>query len=327
MKVGVVGTGFMGKTHLEALSRCGIVSPCICDANFENAKQLAEVYQGVAYADFEDMINKEKLDCVDICVPTPAHYPLVMRALEKNIPVLCEKPFAQTAEMAAEMVKKAKEKNCPLMVAHCLRFHKPYLFLKKAIEDKRFGELRYLNLYRHSTKPLWSVGSWLENYEISGGAVVDLHIHETDMVVFLLGVPSEVTTLGDYTQCSTLYHYKDKNLAVSAQSSWRSSCDFPFTSGFDAIFEKATVTLKGDEFTVITDEKTKMDMIETEKYPEYIQSNDFYENEIRYFISNVTKNDFKHCPPVESYCSTKTVLTELESMIQKKTISVECNLE
>lgn len=320
MKIGIVGSGYMGKTHINAYKNCGVNEFFVCDTNLENAQKLANEFNGTAFDDFDKMLDSVKLDAVSICVPTPLHNPLAIKALEKGVAVLCEKPFASSVEAAAEIVEKAKATGTPLMVAHCLRFGKPYVYLKNVIKEGRFGKLLSLNMERHSTMPMWSAGSWLDNMKKSGGAVVDLHVHETDIAVFLFGAPSAVTTVGDYKQCSTLYHYED--IAVSAQSSWRAIKNYPFKSGYDANFEKATVHYDGSNVTVITEDGLNDTVLKEESFSEYMKSEDFYTNEICYFINQLKNGDFKHSPYEESLLSIKTVFSELESVLTKKTVSV-----
>ncbi len=320
MKIGIVGSGFMGQTHIEGYKNCGIKDFCVCDTNLENAQKLAEKYNGKAYADFDQMLENEKLDAVSICVPTPLHNPLAIKALEKGIAVLCEKPFASSNEEAEEIVNKSKETGTPLMVAHVLRFWKPYYLLKKAIEDGRYGKILALSMKRHSTAPLWGAGNWLMDAKKSGGAVIDMHTHETDIAVFLFGKPKFVTTVGDYMQCSTVFGYD--NVGVDAQSSWRKPKEYPFTSGFDANFEDATIVFDGQNVVVYTD-KVITDIIEKESFPEYLSSDNIYQNEIFYFLQNLEKGEFPYCPIEESLTTIKLGYAERESVETKKCVEID----
>ena len=321
MNIGIIGSGFMGKTHIECYKNCGVKNLFICDTNLSNAQKLATEYGGKAFSSFDELLNTVKLDAVSVCVPTPLHEPLALKALERGVAVLCEKPFAATVEAANRLVEKAKETKTPLMVAHCLRFMKPYICLKQAIKDGRYGAILSLNMYRHSTMPLWSEGSWLANMEKSGGAVVDLHIHETDMAVFLFGVPRAVTTVGDYKQCSTVYLYN--GVGVSAQASWRKIANYPFTSGFDANFENATLRFDGNGLFLLDGKGEYNDLLQKENYPEFVKSDNAYENEIRYFLSGLKTGEFDYCPTSESVMSTKTAYAELQSVKSGKTIEIK----
>lgn len=321
MKIGIVGSGYMGQTHIEAYKNCGVKELYVCDTNLENAQKLAQKYGGKAYGDFNQMLDEVKPDAVSICVPTPLHNPLSIAALEKGVAVLCEKPFASSSEEAEEIVNKAKQTGTPLMVAHVLRFMKPYYYLKKCVEDGRFGKLLSLSMKRNSTAPLWSAGNWLMNIEKSGGAVIDMHTHETDMTVFLFGKPKSVTTVGSYLHCSTVYEYEE--VGVDAQSSWRKPKTYPFTSGYDANFEEATVLFDGENVVVYKCEQIIKDALENEGCPDYINNADPYQNEICYFLSNLKSNKFDYCSIEESLITIKTGYAELESIKTKKTVEID----
>ncbi len=322
MKIGIVGSGFMGKQHLASWQKNGVKDFCICDSNIENAKALAESCNGTAYGDFDEMLEKAGLDAVSICVPTAFHHSFAIKALEKGVAVLCEKPFAPDEKLSQEIVDKAKETGTPLMVAHCLRFSKNYIYLKKAIEDGRFGKLLALDMHRHSTMPLWSVGSWLENVQKSGGAVLDMQIHEIDFVISVFGAPTAITAQGDFMQCLTVYHFDDVSAAVSSHTSWRAPKNFPFTATFDANFEKASIVCDGANLTVYDGENAITDAIEKETFEDYIISDDPYDNEIRYFIDNLENKSFEFCDPSQAVLAIKTAKTALKSIQEKKIISL-----
>lgn len=322
MKAGIIGAGFIGQEHLRAMQQCGITEICICDRNEEQARQTAALCNGTVYTNYKAMLQTENLDFVSVCTPTSSHYAMTMDALEAGVAVLCEKPFCNTAEEAATMIAKAKEKRVLLMVGHCLRFGKTYAYLKKCVEDGRFGKLRALTLFRHSTVPTWSTDDWLRNNALSGGAVVDLHIHETDMAVFLLGVPQAVTAVGGYEQCATVYHYADTPMAVSAQSSWRPVTTYPFTGGYDANFEQATILCKGDELKVYTQEGLNEGALATESFPSYITDEGFYVCEMRYFLECLSTGEAPYCPPEDSALSLKVVHAERDSLLQQKTLPI-----
>lgn len=320
MKAGIVGSGFMGKQHLASLQKCGVKDFCICDSNFENAKALADTCGGTAYADFDEMLEKEMLSCVSICVPTAFHKPLAIKALEKGVAVLCEKPFAPDEKDAQEIVDKSRETGTPLMVAHVVRFFKQYIYLKNAIKDGRFGKLLALDMHRHSTMPLWSAGSWLEKVEKSGGAVHDMQIHEIDYIISIFGVPRAITAQGDYMQCITVYHYDNFDGALSSHTSWRPHKNLPFTATYDANFENASVIFDGAEITVYDGENTITDVLENEPFADYIFSDDPYDNEIRYFLDNIENGSFPYCDAQDAVAAIKTARTSLKSIKEKKRI-------
>ncbi len=323
MRVGVIGTGNMGREHLRALAECGIMNPVVCSVDENAAKELANKYEGIAYTDYKEMLEKEKLDFVTVCVPTPSHYEIAVNVMKKGVSVLCEKPFASNCEQADEMVRIAKENNVVLMVGHCVRFDKAYIYLKNILADNRFGRILSLSMYRHSSIPRWSANGWMNNFEVSGGAVLDLHIHETDIITYLLGKPESVTTLGDYCHCSTLYNFGN-GVNVDAQASWRPMDVYSFRSGYDACFEKATIIYKDKKMQVVLKDGTTLDNeIANEKFADYIISDNAYDCEMRYFIDSVKAKRQEYCKPETSLQSLKITFAEIESIKQNgKTIEL-----
>lgn len=320
LKVAVIGTGFMGKKHLDVLKNA-VNSIVICSTDEKTGKELAKEHNAIFYTDYREMFEKEKLDFVSVCLPTNLHYEITMYAFEHGVNVLCEKPFASTYAQAEEMVKTAQEKNLLLMVGHCCRFSKLYEYLKHCIDDNRFGKLKYLNLFRHSERPLWSVGGWLADMKISGGVVMDLHIHDTDLIYNFLGAPQNVYTTGDDYAISTTYTYPD-NISATTSGSWRNVKDFPFTAGYDAVFDNASVIMVNDKVTLYTDGKSE-NPIQTEEFSEFFASDEMMENEIKYFCHCVANKYYPEiCPPTDSLKALLIGLSESKSLNENSTIKI-----
>src|SRR5262245_3109312 len=97
-KVGVVGTGFMGRTHLEALCRLGSVEiEAVAGTSLEKAQQLASGFPvNRATGDYREIVNDPSIDAVHVCTPNAQHFPIAEAALRAGKHVLCEKPLATT---------------------------------------------------------------------------------------------------------------------------------------------------------------------------------------------------------------------------------------
>lgn len=318
--VAVIGLGYMGKRHLEIWHQLD-VRVVLCSRDENSSREYAETYGCPVYTDYTELLEKEEPDAVVICLPTAMHYETVKQALERGIAVLCEKPFTTDSKEAEELCLLAEEKNALLMVGHVVRFSRAYAYLKRCIEEQRFGALKMLEMHRHTMQPNWSVGNWLADVAHSGGAAKDLHIHETDILCHYLGIPRSVLCTGDYTACTTVYTYPDYP-AVSASASWRNVPDYPFTAGYDAVFENAVVRFADVAVTLYKDGDVSYPLLQ-EDFPQYLRSENALENEIVYFYHClITGEKPMLCPPRESLDAMRINEAELCSLQSRRPVSL-----
>lgn len=307
----VIGSGFMGKTHADVLKNV-VENLIICSNDEENGKALAESTGAKFYGDYITMLENEQIDFVSICLPTHLHHYGVMEAAKRKINILCEKPFASNALQAKEMVDAAKENNVLLMVAQPLRFCMYYEYLRKVVKDKRFGKLISIDLYRHSSKPKWSVGNWLNDSEKSGGVICDLHIHETDITTSIFGIPQKVYTRVYKGICHSSFIY-DNNKIINTSSSWQNVEDM-FEAGYDAVFENASIRHRDECITVRIGNET-FNPMDSENFSD-VFGEDMYENEIRYFCKCLTEGTGTPlCPAEESSMIMKINEVEIKSAL------------
>lgn len=314
----VIGSGYMGIQHIPILDKL-VENVILCTLDEVKGNELAEKYNCKLYTDYKEMIEKEQIDFVSVCLPTPLHHEVTMYALDKGINVLCEKPFASNPAQAKEMIEKANKEKLLLMVGHLCRFQKPWEFLRRCINDNRYGKLIYLTMCRHSVSPKWSVDGWLENAEKSGGTVKDLHIHDTDLIVNFLGVPENVYTTGTPFASNTVYTYPG-NVSVTASASWRNNASqYPIDYNFDAVFENGTIKSTDDGVTLYSGDELINGIDEKEEYPEYFNTETSLTGEIAYFVDcliNGTKPEI--CMPEDTLLSMCVNEAEFTSLKTKK---------
>ena len=318
--VAVVGMGYMGKRHTSVWQQLG-VRIVLCSRDASACQGYADAYGTPVYTDYLTMLEQEKPDAVSICLPTAMHYEAVKAALERGVAVLCEKPFTSETDEARELCSLAEEKDVLLMVGHIVRFTRAYAYLKRCIKDKRFGALKMLEMHRHAPMPAWSTGSWLTDIARSGGAAKDLHIHESDIICHYFGVPQSVFCVGDYTACTTIYTFED-NPAISASASWRDIPEYPFTVGYDAVFEKAAVRYRDFTVTLNDGDELKYPLL-AEDFPAYLGSDNALENEIVYFLRCLREHRKPRlCPPEHSLAAMRINKAELRSLESRMPVRV-----
>lgn len=244
VRVGLVGAGFMGGMHANCYAQIPNAElVAVGDVTPGKAKELAKQHGAKAYTTAAGVMRQE-IDIVDICLPTYMHAQYTCRAARKGLNVVCEKPMALKMRDANRMVRTVKETGVKFMVAHVIRFWPEYQVLKEYVDNGSLGKLLVLSLVRVSPRPTWAWENWLQNAELSGAALVDLHVHDADFVRYLCGEPERVETVGtkkeggwDYV--FTSYHYPDK--AVSAEGGWNLPPEYPFQMAYRAVFEEGTL--------------------------------------------------------------------------------------
>jgi predicted dehydrogenase len=193
------------------------------------------------YIDYNDLLANPEVDLVDICLPTTQHLEVALAALKSGKHVLCEKPLARTSAEGQKIADAAKNAKGFFMPAMCMRFWPQWSWLKKAVDEKRYGKVLSATFRRVASMP----GGWYKDGRISGGAALDLHIHDTDFVQHLFGMPKAISSRG-YTKTSgeidhlTTHFIYDNIPLVSAEGGWTLAAGFGFSMRYTVNFENAT---------------------------------------------------------------------------------------
>ena len=326
LKVAVVGAGFMGTMHRNVYSQLRDVEVvAVVDGEEEKARKIASGAK--VYANMEDMLEKEGPELVDVCLPTYLHAEYVVKAAEAGAHVLCEKPMAMNLDQADRMIEAVEKAGVRFMVAHCIRFWPEYVAFKELLDSGSLGKLKSLSLVRLSPTPTWSWDGWLMGASRSGSAALDLHIHDTDYVLYLLGTPKAVWSKGTWmgdgcVHISTLYDYGD-GPTVSAEGGWDMPSNYPFHMDFWAAFERGAVDMSS-----LRQPTMKVYPGDGEPYPPELPKPDLegvqaggnisemggYFNEIKYFVDCILGGRRPEVvTPRDARESLRIVLAEMES--------------
>ena len=238
LKVGIIGAGFMGKLHAACYPHVKDAQLVrVADIDFDRAQEIAKIHNTSATRNPDEIIADPEVDIVDVCVPTYLHAEYVIKAAQAGKHVLCEKPIALNMEDAERMITAAQDANVKFMVAHVVRFWPEYKKLKEIYDSKELGNLISLTMTRLAAFPS---SSWYSDPKKSGGAMLDLHIHDADFLLYLLGKPRGVFTQGTVNHVMTIYSYPEVKM-VTAEGGFIPSSKFPFRMAFRAVFEQGTV--------------------------------------------------------------------------------------
>ena len=261
VNVGIIGLGFMGVTHFKGYknipdARIVAVSDSIekrltgdwrdIKGNIGEAGGIQDLSGIATYKEVDRLLADPAVQLVDICLPTSAHRDVSIRALQAGKHVICEKPMAVNLKDADAMLAAAKKAKRKLFIAQVLRFFPEFAYVAECIADGRYGKLRGAHFKRVISMPDWLTGDWIKNAKLSGGPMLDLHVHDSDFIAHTLGMPKRVTSQGIVsggvvTYVVSQYAFGTKNIVVTAQSGAVAAKGLCFEHGFDVYFEHGTL--------------------------------------------------------------------------------------
>ncbi len=328
LKVGLIGNGAIAAVHLSAYKRfyeageIEVVAVCdVCPERLEK-EYLSCFADARTYTDVNEMLQAEQgqLDFVDICVPTFLHSEVAIKAMEAGFDVMSEKPMARTVAQAEEMIAASKRTGKRLMIAYCNRFYSGAKEIKRMIEEKPYGRAVSAYFRREGGDgKIFPFGwnNWFYDAELSGGALLDLHIHDVDMIRMMFGMPKAVSTTaasyltkGGYDLLSTNFMFED-GLFVNATCDWFTSANRHDTRVIRVNFDDGYVHLdRSPDRNVFM--AVSRDGVETD-LSDKIAFDSYYE-EIKYFASLIREGrELDYNFPEESIDSVKIVMAEMES--------------
>ena len=271
INVGLIGLGAMGVKHFGIYKMLPNVKVCaIADMDLArlkgdisqvrlNGQKIAEDSLDLTgikvFSNANELIdNMPNLDMIDICLPTVLHPKLIRDGIKGNLAVFCEKPLCLNFSEADELLAEIKNSKIPFNLGLCVRMNPPYLHAYQYIKSGRAGKIHSAIFRRFSPR----LKGWFVSEEKTGGALLDLHIHDVDFINFLFGCPDAVTASGirntlssnsGIDQVSAVFHYSNGPMVV-AEGGWAAAIDTTFDRNFLIIGEKATLQLNHEGYKI-----------------------------------------------------------------------------
>jgi len=304
----LIGFGFMGRKHLEVYR---VLPDSVVVGIVDIRGELPDGPDGIpVFGDFSSALEKLDFMAVDICLPTDLHREIAIQAFAAGKHVFCEKPIALTRDDALAMTEAARASGLQFMVGHCIRFWPEYQELKRLVATCEHGRLLSLSLERRTGRPDYSAGDWVNQPERCLGAALDLHIHDTDFLLHLLGKPDAVSSQGiqdqtGWSSIATRYTYGSR--LVTASGAWNYPSKWGFQMRFSAVFEHAALDYDSrSELTLTTKNEAP------KKVP--VPATDGYFNELAYFVACLEQGGTVTISTGDqATLSLGVVLTEIES--------------
>ncbi|MFW6598508.1 Gfo/Idh/MocA family protein [Propionibacteriaceae bacterium Y2011] len=192
LRAGVVGLGWAGQQHMAAYAQLpGVELVALAGQEPEQLATLAQTY-GVAdtFADAEAMLATAELDVVSLATPTALHAPMSIKALDAGVHVLCEKPMAENAARAREMVAAATANDRVLDVTFNKRRGREVTALHQLATDGLLGRIYYVKCGWLRRTGIPGLGSWFTQQAMAGGGpMMDIGVHVLDMALHVMGEP------------------------------------------------------------------------------------------------------------------------------------------
>jgi predicted dehydrogenase len=191
----VIGSGFIGTVHIEALRRIGVPVRGLLGSSRERAQQRADrLGVGHAYGSLDELLDDDAIEVVHVTSPNNMHFPQVKQILAAGRHVICEKPLAMTADESAELVRLAHESGKVCAVNFNIRFYPLNQHLRETIADGGLGSVRLVTgHYFQDWLLLETDWNWRLEPEHGGAlrAVGDIGSHWLDLTSFVTGLRVE----------------------------------------------------------------------------------------------------------------------------------------
>jgi len=177
LKIGVIGTGSMGKNHARVCSELPDIELVgIADKNKKTVENISKRFGVSAFTDYKKLLPK--VDAVIIATPTVTHFDIAMDAIDSKKHILVEKPVCNTVEKGEKLISKSKKAGIVFAVGHIERHNPVVSFTKKALEKNQYGELITLSSKRVSNFP---------GRIRDVGVIFDFGVHDIDVMRYIAG--------------------------------------------------------------------------------------------------------------------------------------------
>ncbi|MDZ5810250.1 Gfo/Idh/MocA family oxidoreductase [Halorubrum sp. AD140] len=209
LRSAVVGAGVVSERHLTGLDRNPRTElVAVCDLDADRADEKALGYGIKAYTDLAEMLERERLDWVHVCTPVGTHVPLALQAIEAGVPVLIEKPVAETVAEVEELAAASREAGVTVSVVHNHVFSPVMRKLRERLADGDLGDVRGVDLlYTGSTAPdTPNRGAWA--FDLLGGEFEEGLPHSLSIALRVAGYPRSRDEVSAHTALAGEYEGK-----------------------------------------------------------------------------------------------------------------------
>jgi len=311
IKIGVIGLGKMGVSHLSIINQIRDVNVVgICDTSkivLEGFKQLTSFK---TYSDYEFMLEKEKPDGVIIATPSHTHYEIAKKVLTKGIHLFIEKPFSLTFKHAKELAEIAKIQGVVNQVGYHNRFIETFRYVKRLLENNVIGEIYHFEGQAYGPAITKESKSWRVSSETGGGCLYDYGSHVLNLISFLVGEVKEVKSatlkniysksVEDFVNATIVLQ---NNISGVLNLNWSDSALRRMTTQIFVWGKGGKIIVDSQEVKVFVKDKSTIDglskgwnikyLTELEKGNDtlFFVRGEEYSKQLEYFVDKIKNND------------------------------------
>lgn len=320
IRIGLLGSGTMASAHINGLRNNraeGVKIGGVYSLHEEKRCAFAEEHGIRAYGSLEQMLSDSDTHMIDVCVPSFLNEEFCLKITEAKKHVFLEKPIAFTMEAAKRMIGSAVENGVRLMVGQVLRFCPEFIRIKELYDNGTLGDISHIYAARLRQMP---AEDWYCDPQKSGGTLLNLMLHDIDLLHYLLGKPASVYCtahnegMNGCNDVMSIFRFACGTNAV-IQGSLSMAPGYPFTAHLRIAGNKATVELlyKAGE-SIYTDSEKSLVLYEKGKEPQFLETDSYdpYGREVEYFCECIEKDRQTDIVTYES------VLSVLSSLLAAK---------
>jgi predicted dehydrogenase len=235
-KVGILGAGGMGRVHARHYKNIGELELLAFDVDPERLTSFCNETGAAPTSSADDLM--ESADIVDICLPTHLHADLAIKALEMGKHTLCEKPMARTVEECARIAEAAARCGSGFMPAQVVRWFPEFRRAHEMVKNGAVGDASAIRTRRCGRHPQ-GAGGWFSNYELSGGVIMDLAVHDFDWIRWTFGEVDRVYANGIDHRWPAGLDYALVTMTLESGALAHTEASWADPGGFRAAFEVA----------------------------------------------------------------------------------------
>jgi len=201
IRFGIIGCGAIGTVHAKSIHNIDSAKlVAVSDIILERAKIFGQKYEVEYYQDYKKLLERKDIDVVNICLPSGLHMQGCVDAAVAGKNILCEKPLEITLDKIDHIIEVVRKNKVKLGVVFQKRFQESSRHIKKALEDRKLGNLisGSVNTKGYRTQEYYDSGDWRGTWELDGGGcLMNQGIHVIDLLQWFLGPVKSVYAITD----------------------------------------------------------------------------------------------------------------------------------